>query len=628
MVEVRRKLVSLAAVLLIVAPIILSNVNALTQVPVGFQVRNVWWGTYQNQITPEPGDKNVPLTVVIRQQSELYLRGVAGYLNLTEYFRDSYDNDNVSSADAVAIETDNDAGDIIPFGSFYFTFYLDISENATKGEYLLNLRITGYAYNNTSYYEIMPTDLTIKVIIDNRPPEVRDKNPDSNTVTVYLNETETFSVDADDPDGDSLNYKWLLDDNVVLSGPNATEYTFNASEHGRGTYILEVEINDGEDTTKVSWTVDVPNRAPEIRDRNPSDNTVSLYAGDNRTFSVSAEDPDGDNITYTWYLDGKRVLSGANATNYTYCANESDVGSHTLRVEVSDGEDTTSTTWTINVDVTSATEVKTVPEYVYAGKKYNVTIIIWNNIWQGTVDIDISYPEYVAMFSDTHWTFRDVQPNESVAIPLEMYVPSEVLTSFGEVSLIGQTLSLSLDISFVDRYGRSHQESRSAEFIIRGEIDLRLFSKSVEPEKITPGDVVSVSVTVLNVGVSSAQYANASVVPADFIELLAESFTYIGEIEPGAPIPIILKFKVKENVTPGTYSVEVKICYFDDVYNEHYILVLFTFNVTEKQEQSTEHTSESNIEEYLTAIYVGGIIATAIVAFIAIKRRRPLEERD
>ncbi len=623
----RKKLVSIVVFSILVASIAIGNINAIGQVSVEFMVKNVWWGTYQNRVTPEPGDKNVPLTVVIQQKSSLYLRGVVGYLNLTEYFRDSQDNDNVSTADGIAIETDNEAKDIIPFGSFYMTFYLDISENATKGEYTFNLRITGYAYNNTSYYEIIPVDLTITVIIPNRAPEVKDRDPDSNTVTVYLNETQTFSVDASDPDGNSLTYRWLLDDVEVLVGPDANEYVFNASEHGRGTYTLEVEVRDEEDKTTVSWTVDVPNRAPEVKDSSPSDSSVSIYAGDNRTFSVYAEDPDGDNITYTWYLDGEKVLSGNNATNYTYYANESDVGTHTLRVVIDDGYDTSSVTWTISVDVTSATEVKTLPEYVYAGRKYNVTILIWNNIWQGTVDVDISYPEYVAMFSDTHWTFRDVKPNDTVIIILELYVPAKVLTSFGEVSLIGQTLSISLDISFVDKYGRSHQESRTAEFIIRGEIDLRLFSKSVEPEVITPGDVVSVSVTVLNVGVSSAQYANASVMQADFIELLAESFIYIGEIEPGAPIPVILKFKVKENISLGTYTIYVKICYFDDIYNEHFLLVEFTFTVTQKEsESSTETPSGPTLEEYLTAIYIGGVIAAAVAAIIVIKRRHFTEK--
>ena len=216
----RKKLVSIVVFLILAISIAIGNINAIGQVSVEFMVKNVWWGTYQNRVTPEPGDKDVPLTVVIQQKSSLYLRGVVGYLNLTEYFRDSQDNDNVSTADGIAIETDNEAKDIIPFGSFYMTFYLDISENATKGEYTFNLRITGYAYNNTSYYEIIPADLTITVMIPNRAPEIKDRSPDSNTVTVYLNETQTFSVDASDPDGDkvTLEIDWYINGKKVYTG--------------------------------------------------------------------------------------------------------------------------------------------------------------------------------------------------------------------------------------------------------------------------------------------------------------------------------------------------------------------------------------------------------------------------
>lgn len=616
----RRERASVIAILVLMMISAIYGLVSILEVSVEFTVKNIWWGTYQNRVTPQPGGQNVPLTVVIQQGSGFYLRGVVGYLNLTEHFRDSVDKDKVATADGVAIETDNQARDIIPYGSFYMTFYLDISESATKGEYQLNLRITGYAYNSTGYYRIIPKDLAIKIVIPNRAPVIEQRDPESSTVTVYLNETRTFSVRASDPDGDELSYRWLLNNVEVLIGSN--EYTFNASAYGRGRYTLRAEVSDGTDKTTTSWTVSVPNRAPEVREYSPTDSQVSIYVGDNRTFKIYADDPDGDNITYTWYLDGRKVLSGSNATSYNYLATESDVGTHTLSVVASDSYGATSRlTWTIAVDVIAATEVKSSPEYVYAGKKYNITILIWNNVWQGTVDVDISYPQYVAMFSNTHWTFRNVKPNETIKIELWLYVPAKVLTSFGEVSLIGQTLTLSLTISFVDKYGRSHQESHTAEFIIRGEIDLRLFSKRVEPERLTPGDVAVASVTVLNVGVSAAQYANASILPADFVELLAESFIYVGAIEPGAPVPIILKFKIRDDAQLGTYEVFMRICYFDDIYNENYLLVAFTITISPKETPNQQPPSTS-LEEYLTTLYIGATIAAVVVVFLILRKRR------
>ena len=129
-------------------------VNSIPTVDVEFTVVKVYWGTIDTTLSPEPGDRNVPLTIVIQQHSDYYLRGIVGYLNLSEYFRDSVSKGNVSSAQGIAIERENDTGDVIPYGSFYLTFTLDISEEANKGTYSLNLRLTYYAINSSGYYQL------------------------------------------------------------------------------------------------------------------------------------------------------------------------------------------------------------------------------------------------------------------------------------------------------------------------------------------------------------------------------------------------------------------------------------------------------------------------------------------
>lgn len=594
-------------------------------ISVEFFFKDYWWGTYQSSISPEPGDKNVPLTIVIQQRSEYYLRGVRGYLYLIYPFRDAKDKDNISCADGIPIEMEEGREyDVIPYGSFYLTFQLDIAENATVGEYTLELEIANYTaidVNNT-FYTGIPQRINITLSIPNRAPEVKEREPASGSVTIYVGENETFRVKAEDPDNDTITYRWMLDEVVILEGENTTNFTYIANRSDRGTHTLEVKISDGDLETIVSWSIEVPNRAPEIREQEPSDNQVSIYVGDNRTFRVEADDLDGDNITYKWLLDGEEVLRGETATNYTYKPTEDDVGSHTIVVEITDSEDsTTRVTWTVNVEITSKTRVIPSAEYIMAGRKTSVNITLSNNLWQGTVEIDLSYPDYVAVFSDIHWTFRDVIPGENITIKIELYVPSKVLTSFGEVELIGQTLDFTLDLSFTDRYGRSHSESHSAEFIIRGGVILRFFSQNVKPSTIIPGAEVEVSVTVLNVGVATGQFANATVVPNDYIEIVAESFYYIGELEPGAPIPIVLKFRIKEDVSPGSYVVSVYVYYFDDIYNEVYEEVVFGFVVVEPTITQTP-TNTVNVGDYIGYAYAVVALCAVAIAIILIRRRK------
>ena len=86
-----------------------------------------------------------------------------------------------------------------------------------------------------------------------------------------------------------------------------------------GTYTFTVRCQDwcfGVETT-AEITVDIAendNRKPVVSESSPADVTdVVLTEGTTQLFSVSASDPDGQNIRYVWMVDGEEVLSGAKA---------------------------------------------------------------------------------------------------------------------------------------------------------------------------------------------------------------------------------------------------------------------------------------------------------------------------
>ena len=81
----------------------------------------------------------------------------------------------------------------------------------------------------------------------------------------------------------------------------------------------------------IEW---LPNSAPEVGGiaatpgEPTEDDTVEL--------SVDASDPDGDDLTYTWFIDGEQ--SGASAPVVSW--SKPDFGDHAVRVVVSDGAET------------------------------------------------------------------------------------------------------------------------------------------------------------------------------------------------------------------------------------------------------------------------------------------------
>jgi hypothetical protein len=87
----------------------------------------------------------------------------------------------------------------------------------------------------------------------------------------------------------------------------------------------------GADVTDVVWQ---PNEAPEVSGitASPQEPTTD----DSVVFSVVASDPDGDDLTYAWYVDGTR--EGPSAPSVTW--GKPTAGDHSIKVTVSDGGDT------------------------------------------------------------------------------------------------------------------------------------------------------------------------------------------------------------------------------------------------------------------------------------------------
>lgn len=177
------------------------------------------------------------------------------------------------------------------------------------------------------------------------PPEPANQPPTINSITApkevnSLTECQ-ISCEANDADGDTLNYTWSADRATIEGEGNSIIWV--APDTG-GDYTIGVTISDGkggEAADSVTITViSGPNHPPVITgltiDGNPP-NEENQHLRTLRTVTIEciAEDPDGDELSYFWprptggKIQGEGAKVGWTAPGVP--------GDYTVTVIVSDG---------------------------------------------------------------------------------------------------------------------------------------------------------------------------------------------------------------------------------------------------------------------------------------------------
>jgi hypothetical protein len=223
--------------------------------------------------------------------------------------------------------------------------------------------------------------------------------------SVNENEPLSFSISASDSDNDSITYSASgLPSGATFSGQ---DFNWTPTFDQAGSYQVTFTASDGQDQDSETITITVANvnRAPVMSDLGDQ----SVDESNTLAFSVSANDPDGDAITYS----ATGLPSGATFTDssFSWTPTTDQVGTYDLTIIASDGHLQASDTITLYVvaagaDGTAPTVARMNPEpdaiqvirnnlvtlhVTDAGKgvKSDSVVIRLDNeiIYQGNVDI-------------------------------------------------------------------------------------------------------------------------------------------------------------------------------------------------------------------------------------------------
>jgi LmbE family N-acetylglucosaminyl deacetylase len=205
---------------------------------------------------------------------------------------------------------------------------------APKTVTFLTLQITSAQGWSTGLAEIEVYDLPGGSL--NTAPQITS-GPISTPATITVAQTSGLSVTATDADGDSLSYAWTATTGTV-SGSGATAVYAPPTVSTPTIVYVTVVVSDGRGgsaTGSVTITV-VPPNGPPVLTAGPTASPGTIVSNQTSSLSVTANDPEGDPLTYVWTATSGSV-AGSGATGVYTPAVVSVPTTVEVSVVVSDG---------------------------------------------------------------------------------------------------------------------------------------------------------------------------------------------------------------------------------------------------------------------------------------------------
>ncbi|MHA2305252.1 MAG: COG1361 S-layer family protein [Candidatus Hodarchaeales archaeon] len=465
------------------------------------------------------------------------------------------------------------------------------------------------------------------------PLQFQIMNLDNKTITSVFGVLSLSFPFTDNDDGDSnassigeaLSTYFNVSQYVVLAG-EPFEFVFNLdidenaikgdySANLTITYYIESGGITPGPTIVFQLDLRIPNTPPEIVWVRPTAGVLVVDPAEKINFSVICSDEDNDTLIYSWEVDNV-PLDDLNASSFLFTAQEQ-VGVQEITLYVSDSNDTITQTWVVETQIQSDTNQSINTQYLLAGTTTELIINLSNNLWRGPVIIQLQDPTPLIIEGDSNWVFNNISEGETITFPVKLFTPTSAMSATGTAIF---------SISFSDHHGTNYYEIVSIGLIIRGVIQVSIFSSEISEITINQGSMVTISATLLNTGNTNAIFANASILIEEGVLVeTSNSKSYLGELEPDSPLPFSVSANINNSAEAGEYQISCIIFYQDDLFSTYRISVNFTINIV-----SLSETSDDNSRVDLGSLFVGSGVAliigggTIIAVILIINRKRKL----
>ncbi|MEM2136424.1 MAG: hypothetical protein QXI93_00500 [Candidatus Methanomethylicia archaeon] len=245
---------------------------------------------------------------------------------------------------------------------------------------------------------------------------------------------------------------------------------------------------------------------------------------------------------------------------------------------------------------------------LYIGRINKVNISLTNNVNSAlkNLKLTISTDAMLKVFGFSTIYIEELKPGQKVEKPMEIYVP---LTTTA-------TGTITLSISYYDAEKQiSRSEAQQFIILLRGAIEITLTDIAVIPSSPKTGSPFSITLTITNVGTSTAYATYATPILEGLpIEPFGSKSVYIGNIDTNLPTTFTLNLQLL-NTTLTQVKLPITLRYMDNLRKISEV----TFTVTINISPATTTTTTTQMRPTIISIIIGAIMnPITIVAIIAV----------
>lgn len=262
------------------------------------------------------------------------------------------------------------------------------------------------------------------------------------------------------------------------------------------------------------------------------------------------------------------------------------------------------------------------PQHLVAGANNSLSLSL-RNVGNGTAEslaVSLTLPgsqgassAYILMGSDGTWYLDRLGPGEEAVIPFQVYVLSSA-------SNTGATFTFTT--SFSDQQSRSKQQSNAFGVIAMGNVNIVILSSSTYPSKVRAGQPFSLTVTLLNIGSTTAQSMIFTPNGLPQMTPLSQSKVYLGDLGVNVPSSLTLPF-VAGNVTAGNYTLPIEYTYRNSLGMNlsGTLQIPFRIVLDETNNNSTNPAAPSPSPFALLLFAVPFVLVIAVAAYLLHRRK-------